>query len=628
MPIIIDFDSTFLQTEALEELAAISLAHVSAGERESVYAHIQALTNSAMEGKLSFHESLAQRMAVLSLHRDHLAPCVALLKTQVTPSFVRNRAFFGTHQGDVYIISNGFRELIEPVVADYGIDAGHVLANTFTIDEATGRITGFDAQNPLAYGRKSDVLRTLALEGEIHVIGDGYTDAEMRLSGVAHKFFLFTENIFRESVFDKADHVAPSFDEFLYVNKLPMTISYPKNRIKVLLLENVHPRAEEIFRNEGYQVEFHKDAMAEDELCEAVKGVHILGIRSKTQVTRRVVEQGTRLMAVGAFCIGTNQIDLTACAEAGVVAFNAPYSNTRSVVELAIGEIIALMRQLHPVSADLHQGKWTKSASHSYEVRGKKLGIVGYGNIGSQLSVLAENLGMEVWYYDVVEKLAMGNARKCASLEELLAKCDVVSLHVDGRRENTTMFGSAEFDAMKQGSIFLNLARGHVVDLAALKAAFESGKLLGAGIDVFPYEPKSNQETFVNDLRGIPNLILTPHIGGSTQEAQANIGEYVPKLVLDYINTGSSHGSVNFPPIQLPKQGVNHRMLHIHRNMPGILSKINRIFEAHGINIESQYLKTNEYMGYVITEVNRAYDEEVMDALRGIDGTIKFRVLY
>lgn len=407
-----------------------------------------------------------------------------------------------------------------------------------------------------------------------------------------------------------------------------MEVSFPKNKIKVLLLENIHALAEETFRKEGYQVETVGRALSEEELCEKIVGVHIIGIRSKTHITAKVLEQANRLMVVGAFCIGTNQIDLDACSSHGVLAFNAPFSNTRSVVELAIGEIIMLMRRIPEMNHDIHQGKWNKSALNSYEVRGKKLGIVGYGNIGAQLSVLAEAMGMKVYYYDITEKLALGNAIKCESMEALLQEVDVVTLHVDGRPQNQLMFGEKEFNFMKKGAIFLNLSRGFVVDIPALAERLKDGRLQGAAIDVYPQEPKSNKDPFLSELLGLSNIILSPHIGGSTQEAQRNIAQYVPSRVLDYINSGNSFGSVNFPNVQLPQLQNAHRLLHVHHNKSGILAKINQVLAQHEINIMGQYLKTDEKVGYVITDIDKAYNEDVLDDLRKIKDTIKFRVLY
>lgn len=624
--VIIDFDSTFTKVEGLEELCDIALEH--SAEKEEVLNKIKEITDQSMAGKIPFSESLRRRIPLLKAHRKHLPILVERLKAKVSDSFARNRVFFEQHADQVIVMSNGFKEFITPIVKDYGILEENIFANTFQFDEA-GNIVGYDENSPMAQdGGKAKQIAALKLEGEIFVLGDGYNDYQIKEAGFANKFYAFTENVQRPQVTDKADHIAPTLEEFLYDNKLPMAISYPKNRINVLLLENVHPEAQRIFSEEGYNVEIVEGGLDEDELCEKIKNVSILGIRSKTQVTRRVLENANRLLIVGAFCIGTNQIDLEACLEKGVLVFNAPYSNTRSVVELALAQSIMLIRNIPKFSSNMHLGKWEKSAKGSHEVRGKKLGIVGYGNIGAQLSVLAESLGMDVYYYDIVEKLALGNATKCASLEELLRISDIVTLHVDGRADNENLIKAEQFAQMKHGAVFLNLSRGFVVDIEALKEALESGKLKGASVDVFPQEPKTNEEPFVSSLKGLANVILTPHVGGSTEEAQEDIGKFVPNRIINYINKGNTFGSVNFPNIQLPEQQNAHRLIHIHHNMPGILAKINRVLAEHEANLLGQYLKTNEKIGYVITDVDKVYDEKLIKALRQIEHTIRFRVLY
>lgn len=624
--IVIDFDSTFTKVEAMDVLGEISLEG-KAHKDESLNKIIE-ITNEGMNGSLSFRESLQQRVALLEAKRDHLPELINRLKQLVSNSFQRNKAFFEEHADNIFIISNGFKEFIVPIVKEYGIKEENVFANTFTFDES-GNIVGFDDKNVLSVNNgKVEQLKSLNLVGDVYVIGDGYTDYEIKAAGLANKFFAFTENIARENVLAKADHITPSLDEFLYLNKMNTTISYPKNRINVLLLENVHEDAVRLMKQEGYNVEVYPAGLDEDELSEKIKNVSILGIRSKTQVTAKVLENANRLIALGAFCIGTNQIDLEACLKKGIAVFNAPYSNTRSVVELALAEIILLMRNIPDKSQKMHEGVWNKSAVGSYEIRGKKLGIIGYGNIGSQLSILAEAAGMKVYYYDLEEKLALGNATKCFTMEELLSTVDVVTLHVDGRKENYNIIGEKEFALMKPGTIFLNLSRGHVVDIAALKKAIENKTIAGCGVDVFPVEPKSNQDPFESELRGLPNVILTPHIGGSTKEAQENIAGFVPSKIIEYINTGSTNLSVNFPNLQLPKLDNAHRLMHIHQNVPGILAKINNILAEQHVNIVGQYLKTNETIGYVITDVNKAYEPDLIKALKEIPGTIKFRVLY
>lgn len=623
---VFDFDSTLTQVEAFEELADIALA--KSPQKNNIIQKIKEITDLGIDGKISFTQSLEQRIALLHANKSHLEILVKRLKKKISPSISRNKDFFKKNASSIFVISAGFKEFIDPIVKQYNIDAKRVFANTFKYDKK-GNITGFDTKNLLSkHNGKIAQLKTLDLPGEIYVIGDGYSDYVMKEAGLAHKFFAYTENVARENILTKADHVTPSLDEFLYVNKLPMTISYPKNRIKALLLENVHDDAIQLFRSEGYEVQVMKKSLTEDELCEAIKGVSVLGIRSKTQVSKKVIDNADRLMAIGAFCIGTNQIDLDACTKKGICVFNAPYSNTRSVVELALGEIIMLMRRTFDQSMNVHNGIWEKSASHSNEIRGKKLGIIGYGNIGAQLSVMAEALGIQVYYYDVVEKLALGNAHKCETLKDLLKKADIVTVHVDGNKANKNLIGEKEFKMMKDGVVFLNLSRGFVVDIIALAANIKSGKVRGAAVDVFPEEPHANSTNFSTELQGLSNVILTPHVGGSTEEAQKNIADYVPSRIIDYVNTGNSFASVNFPNIQLPTFPGSHRFLHVHENVPGMLAQINSVLAKYNTNIEGQYLKTNEHIGYLITDINKKYNHDVIRDLKQIKNTIRFRVLY
>jgi D-3-phosphoglycerate dehydrogenase len=396
---------------------------------------------------------------------------------------------------------------------------------------------------------------------------------------------------------------------------------------RALLLENIHPDASIRLAKEGYQVETMPRALGEDELIEALRDVHLLGIRSGTQVTERVLAAAPQLAAVGAFCIGVNQIDLAAASKRGVAVFNAPFSNTRSVVELALAEIISMARRLPEKNAKMHAGQWDKSASGSHEVRGRRLGIVGYGNIGTQLSVLAENLGMPVCFYDVADKLAIGNARRCSTLNELLESVEVVTLHVDGRPGNHGFFGEAEFAAMRPRSLFLNLSRGFVVDHAALRRNIESGHIAGASIDVFPDEPKGVGDEFVSELRGLPNVILTPHVGGSTEEAQQDIGEFVAGKLADYMSSGVTSLSVNLPGVTLPVMSGTHRLVHLHQNVPGVLASINRVLAEHGVNVEGQLLRTKDEFGYVLTDISSEYSDSVLAELRAMPVTISLRTL-
>lgn len=623
---IIDFDSTFIKVEALDELAAISLSK-SPGKKLKLN-EIQNLTKKAMDGEISFRDSLVKRISLLNADSSHIEKLVKILKRKISKSIISNKEFFINYSSQIIIISGGFKEYIIPIVKKYHINEDSVFANTFKFTKH-GKITGFDENNPLSKeGGKVKLLKSLKLKGEIIVIGDGHTDYELKKSGLVNKFYAFTENIERKIVTGKADHIAPSFDEFLYDSNLPMSISYPKNRIKVLLLENIHKDAYDLFKSEGYHVETISKSPGEKELAEKIKDVSILGIRSKTNITEKVLRYADKLLAIGAFCIGTNQIDLNACSRRGIIAFNAPFSNTRSVVELAIGEIIMLMRGIFDKSVQLHKGQWDKSSANSFEVRGKKLGIIGYGKIGSQLSVLAEDLGMEVYYFDILEKLALGNAKKCLTLKELLKKSDIITVHVDGSLQNSNLIGEQEFKSMKDGVIFLNLSRGFVADIDSMAKYIKSGKIKGAAIDVFPEEPECNGNNFATELQNLPNVILTPHIGGSTDEAQKNIANFVPSKIIDFINSGNSYYSVNFPNIQLPSFENAHRLIHIHENVPGILASINNVFARHNINIIGQYLKTNEMIGYVITDISKKYNPELINELKKIPHTIKFRILY
>ncbi len=391
--------------------------------------------------------------------------------------------------------------------------------------------------------------------------------------------------------------------------------------MKALLLENIHTEAEDILRRHGIEVETRPGALDEDELIEALEGVGLLGIRSKTQVTRRVLEARPDLMAVGAFCIGTNQIDLEAAAETATPCFNAPYSNTRSVVELAIAEIIALARHLTDKNRGMHEGLWDKSAKGAHEVRGRTLGLIGYGNIGKQLSVVAEALGMHVYFYDVRDELPMGNARKCATMDELFENAECISVHVDGRSSNRNLIGRAEFEKMRPRTLFLNLSRGHVVDIDALHDALTSGHIAGAGIDVYPEEPKAAGEAFASPLQGLPNVILTPHVGGSTAEAQENIGQFVAGKLLDYIENGSTELAVNFPEAALAPVSTGVRLLHVHENVPGVLSAVNSVFSQHQVNVDRQTLVTQGTTGYLVTDCSSGVTREVIDEILGLAAT-------
>ena len=621
---VFDFDSTLVDFETFEALAELALE--GSPDASSVQAEIGRLTDLAMAGEMPFTEALKRRLALLPLTRAHLTALSGEALGRLSPSVRRNPDFFRDHAEQIVIVSGGFREVIAGVAKALGIGPDRIVANDLVYDG--DRVTGVADSHLLDPFGKAGALKALDLPGPVIMVGDGWTDAEVKQAGVADRFYAFTEVVRRDRVVAAADAEVRSIDELLHLEGLAGRWSYPRSRMRILLLEAIHPAAVERLESAGYQVETATGALGEEALIERTKGVHVLGVRSKTQVSARVLDAADKLMAVAAFCIGTNQIDLDAAAERGVAVFNAPWSNTRSVVELAVGLTIALLRDVTDKSAAMHRGEWNKSATGSRELRGKTLGIVGYGAIGSQLSVLAEALGMRVIFHDLTERLALGNARRMPSLEALLAESDVVGLHVDGRGDNTALIGAAELSRMKPGALLLNLSRGHVVDVGALAQALGSGRIGGAAVDVFPEEPATNDDPFDSPLRGLRNVILTPHIGGSTEEAQEAIAEFAAERLLAYLNRGDTTFCVNLPNVQLAEVSGAHRILHIHRNQPGVLAELNRALAAAGLNIVGQHLKTDERTGYVITDVDRDYDPASLRALKSVAGTLRFRMLH
>ncbi|MFO0676002.1 MAG: phosphoglycerate dehydrogenase [Polyangiaceae bacterium] len=409
---------------------------------------------------------------------------------------------------------------------------------------------------------------------------------------------------------------------------IPPKTSFPKEQIKVLLLENVHASAKELFAVEGFQVESISHALKEDELKKKIADVHVLGIRSKTHVSKAALAEGKRLLSLGCFCIGTNQVDGAGANARGVPVFNAPFSNTRSVAELMVAEIIMLARQLGDRSREVHEGKWRKVSANCYEVRGKTLGIVGYGHIGRQIGVMAEVLGMHVKFFDVLTKLPMGNNRSVSNLDAVLAESDFVTLHVPATPQTKNLIGASELARMKKGSYLINASRGTVVDIPALAKALGDKHLAGAAIDVFPEEPESNSDDFVSELRGLPNVILTPHIGGSTEEAQEAIGREVASALIKFVNSGATTGSVNFPIVEMPQQSGSHRILNVHKNVPGVLRDINKIVSDMNANIRSQTLATDATTGYLVMDLDHDVSNDVAKAIAALDTNIRTRILY
>lgn len=619
---IFDFDSTFIQVESLSTLAEVALAKHP--HKAKIIADIDNITEQTMSGLYSFAESLKQRLQLLTLHRTHIDQSIALLKKKITPSILKHQAFFKANHKNIFIISGGFYEIIQPLVADFGIAPDHIFANHFYYDY-DGQVVDIDQNNPLAQDQgKIKQMQLLNFPSEqTIIIGDGFNDYEIKEAGFASTFYAFAENVQREAVLKEADAVIKDLDGLFLLANLDYQ---PKtNQKNVLLLENIHPTVSQYFLSKGYSVETRPKALSEEDLLDALKNVHILGIRSKTKISEAIIKQAPNLEAIGAFCIGTNQIDLHAAINKGIAVFNAPFSNTRSVVELTLAQAILLMRNAVSVNRKLNQGTWYKSSQGANEVRGKTLGIIGYGNIGSQLSILAEAIGMNVMFYDIEDKLPLGNASVSSSMQEVLKQADIISIHVDGRSENKHLIGPTEFEQMKQDAVFLNLSRDFVVDQKALVAALRSKHIKGAGVDVFPNEPNQSGESFTSDLLQFENVFLTPHIGGSTQEAQKHIGEYVSRHLHGYCTYGSSIGSVNFPQISLPAIETQHRVIHIHKNRPGVLAEINRCLASEKSNIEGQFLKTNEAIGYVITDIDHSIQDSLIDSMKNIEHTIRVR---
>lgn len=625
---VIDFDSTFIQFEALDELAAIALQDKSGHEER--LEKIQQYTQLAMEGKLSFPESLQRRIELLEADQSDINQLVKILRRNISTSIQRNEAFFEEFADQIYIISGGFKEYIAPIVGDYHIAPDHIFANTFTFDEH-GRINGFDHSNYLAQENgKVKQLKNLRLEGDVYVIGDGYTDFQIRESGLASGFYAFTENVERASLLEKADHVTPSFDEFLFKNELPRAISYPKNRIRAVIMSNLPNRVSEGLSAEGYEVRFLPASSGEERLKAEIEEATILAINPDTVITAEMLNQAKRLLAIGIYGTDRGQVDLETARRKGIVVFHAPHTSTRSVAELAIGEMITLIRQVPDINQAMHAGKSMQRRKPGHEIQGKTLGLIGYGSVGKQIGILAEALGMEVCFYDPEEWEGLGNAYPCHDLQGLLTSADVISLQVTDSEANRNLIDEAAFEWMKEGVIFLNMSVEKAVDHGALAMHLKSGRLAGAGIDRFPDigKPPHDHNVARSHLRHLPNVVLTPHISGSTVESRGKTAAFVTDNLINFINSGSIETSANMPDIQLPSFHNAHRLIHIHEDHPGMMAQIANIFSEHNINIVGQYLKTMHGVGYMITDISRDYDEEVVNAIKEIPQAIRLRILY
>lgn len=623
--LILDFDSTIVGVESLDLLAEISLK--GHPEREKRLEQIADLTKQGMEGKIDFRESLEKRLALLEANRSHIDQLAKRLVKHISPSFASHKKQIQKVADRIWVVTGGFHEFIDPVIQALKLKPDQVFANNFVFKGDL--VVGFDSENPLSKaGGKVEVARLIKSEGPLIAVGDGITDYQIKEAKVADKFYCYAEFIERPPVRAKANKVVYGIDQVLADLELPTRYSFPRSKLKVLLLDSIDQDAADKFAAEGYRVEQVSKKLTEDELCVAIKDAAVIGVRTRTKITERVIASAPKLHAIGVFSVGTDHVDVQAAAARGIAVFNAPFSNTRSVVELALGCAMVLLRRVTEHSTHLHAGRWSKTAERSFEARGKKLGIIGYGNIGSQLSVLAESIGVEVLYYDIAEKLSHGNAKRALSFQDLLKQSDIISVHFDGRATNKNLISTKEFEMMKDGVIFLNLSRGSVVNVEALREAILNGKVGGAAVDVFPNEPKSNDEPFESPLRGLPNVILTPHIAGSTLEAQRNIANYVSERLLKYLALGETLGSVSLPELYLPPISTGMRILHLHANVPGIVANVSSIFATHGVNIVGQNLKTKDSVGYLVTEISGRVSDEMLQEIREVDETIKLRVVY
>ncbi len=641
--IIFDFDSTLIQTEGVELILQQALQRLDEKTRTSRLSKLNQITYLADIGETPMTEALHQRFDLAEVSKEDVLAAAARVQEALSPKVVETFAALQAAGKRIFIFSTGSDELVRPITRMLHVDDDHVFTNQLLYD-FKGMVTGFNEKNPLFLSvGKGYIVEQLMNDGRLPggsaVVGNGASDLAIRKNNIARMFVYFTNSRPNEEIRRQADFVVDRFDQLLplffsedELSNEKMQVLYEQNGIveamgkpNILLLENIHEEAVKKLQREGLEPRQRKNALRSEELSTEAADANILGIRSQTHVTAKNISALNNLWAIGAFCIGTNQIDLEAAADAGIPVFNAPYSNTRSVAELVVGEIIMLMRRIPEKNQAAHSGQWMKSAAGCTEIRSKTVGIIGYGHIGSQVSVLLENLGMSVCFHDIVDKLPLGNAKSAAGLDDLLEQADVITLHVPDTPETRNLMGPEQIQHMKKGAFLINSSRGKVVDLAALRAALDSGHISGAAIDVFPEEPDKSQDRFTSPLQGAQNVILTPHIGGSTQEAQVNIASYVSDKLLRFIQTGATTGSVNFPEVELARVANTHRILHIHHNVPGVLAKINSVFARRNINVAGQMLQTKDAIGYLIVDVDQQVSDQVLDLMGHITETIKVR---
>ncbi len=637
--IIFDFDSSIVTVKSVEFLLKTAIQQ-SGKERSVRLERLYELNGQIMEGKRLVGDALSCVLELAPLNLADVERAAEQMIRYVRPRVRETITDLLAREKKLFVFSVGIDKMVVPLARRLGIPANNIFTNNLRFNQK-GRVTGFDDSNPLFsnVGKlylAEKLSKAGRLDGGTAVVGDSLADLAICKNKIGDMFVYFAgptvwEDTRRQADFsvDRFDRLLPLFcsDDELSHDKAGALVSGDEPETKkpsILLLENVHHRAEEKLREAGYDVALEKSAWEEEKLCRSVH-VNVLGIRSRTRLSRRAIMEMKQLWVIGAFCIGTNQIDLVAATEAGIPVFNAPYANTRSVAELVVGEVIMLMRRTFEKSSAAHQGRWLKSAHGAREIRGKTVGIVGYGRIGSQVSVLLENMGMSVLYFDIVDKLPLGNAKAVDTLQEVLENADIVTLHVPDTPITQGLIGKKELSMMKCGVCLINASRGKVVDLEALRQSMDSGHIAGAALDVFPEEPARAEDIFHTPMQGAPNVILTPHIGGSTLEAQENIAEYISSKFEKFIRTGSTIGSVNLPEMELPRIQGTHRILHVHRNVPGVLAKINSVFARRNINVEGQILQTKGSIGYLIVDVDQDVADQVLNLLTAVTETIKVR---
>ena len=637
--IIFDFDSTLINAEGNVLLLAHALERGQSPNKAELLEKLEELTRLATNGSIALVRAMSERYALTTLESGDVNAVAGEIIKTINPGIRETLDALRKRDKHIFVFSTSPEPIVRPVTDALGIPAENVLTNRLRYDKSGG-ILGIDESAPLCMtlGKVfvAEQLRTQErLEGPTAIVGDGFSDLSVKKNGMADMFVYYGGSVDREDIRLQADFAINRFDQLLPLLSSPEEYRPVKSQAEltdedmhtpqVVLLENIHAIAVDNLHDAQYDVGSYQPAWSEEELLAKAAHANVLGLRSKTKITASVIEHLHDLWLIGAFCIGTNQIDLEAATAAGVPVFNAPYSNTRSVAELVVGETIMLMRRTFEKSAAAHAGEWLKKAEGSTEIRGKTVGIVGYGHIGSQVSVLLENLGMTVLFHDIADKLPLGNALKVKDLYELLEKSDIVTLHVPDTPETRGMIGEKELVHMKRGTFLINASRGKVVDVEALRKMLEYGHLAGAAVDVFPQEPADNKEPFTTPLQGMPNVILTPHIGGSTLEAQQNIARYVSEKMISFIRTGCTMGSVNFPEVELPRVENTHRILHIHKNVPGVLAKINSVFARRNINVEGQILQTRGSIGYLIVDVDRDVSHQVFEIMKHITETVRVR---